>query len=409
LKGEQQMKNKNILISGASIAGPALAYWLRRYGFNPTIVEQAPAPRPGGQAIDLRGTAREVVERMGLMEDVRQAHTGTHGMASVNRDGKQLMTMTPDLFGDSGGAIAELEILRGDLVRTLYQATCDEVEYIFDDSIVELTQKEDGVEVVLERSAPRKFDLVVGADGMHSNVRQHAFGPESQFIRDLGGYIAVYTMYTHLNLAGWQLIYGIPGKNRGKTAGLYPIRNASEAKAMFYFASPPLIFDRHDIQAQKQLLAHAFSVEGWEVPHMLEAMWEAPDFYFDRVGQVHMNRWSNGRVVLLGDAGYSGSPMGGNGTSMALIGAYVLAGELAVSNGDYHSAFAQYEHEMRDFVKRCQEFALQGKAFLMPDSRIQYWLINQITRLLPYLPSKKLITEDFQKTTNSITLKDYRC
>ena len=401
------MKNKNILISGASIAGPALAYWLRQYGFNPTVVEQAPAPRPGGQAIDIRGTAREIVERMGLIEEIRQAHTGTHGMASVNRDGKWLMTMTPEGFGDSGGVIAEIEILRGDLVRILYEATCEDVEYVFNDSIAKFTQHEDGVEVVFERSQPRTFDLVVGADGMHSNVRQLAFGPESQFLRDLGGYVAVFTMQAHLNLAGWHLMYGIPGKNRGKTAGLYPIRNGSEARAMFYFASPPVSFDRHDVQAQKQLLAQAFAGEGWEIPHMLDAMWGAPDFYFSRVGQVHMDRWSKGRVVLLGDAGYCGSPMGGNGTSLALVGAYILAGELAVSNGDYQTAFDRYEHEMRDFVRRCQEFALQGKGFLMPDSRIQYWFINQATRMLPYMPWKNLITESFQKTTNAVTLKDY--
>jgi 2-polyprenyl-6-methoxyphenol hydroxylase-like FAD-dependent oxidoreductase len=141
---------------------------------------------------------------------------------------------------------------------------------------------------------------------------------------------------------------------------------------------------------------------------MLETMWDAPDFYFAPVSQVHIDHWSKGRVVLLGDAGYSGSPMGGNGTSMALIGAYILAGELAVSNGDYQAAFARYEHEMRTFVKSCQEFALQGKAFLMPDLRLQYWLLNQVTRMLPYMPWKKLITDSFQKTTNAITLKDYR-
>src|SRR5262245_17916596 len=186
------MKNRNILISGASIAGPTLAYWLRRYGFNPTVVERAPAPRLGGQAIDLRWTARQVAERMGILDDVRQAHTGTHGLAFVDSTGKRVASMSAELFGDSGGPVAELEILRGDLVRILYTASRDQVEYLFDDSIAGIAQGDDGVEVTFERAAPRTFDLLVGADGLHSNVRRLAFGAESEFVRDLGAYVSIF-------------------------------------------------------------------------------------------------------------------------------------------------------------------------------------------------------------------------
>ena len=174
------MAKRTVLISGASVAGPALAYWLRRYGFAPTIVERASAPRSGGQAIDIRGTARQVVERMGLMERVQQAHTGAQGMYIVDSAGKRLVRMGSDAMNGSGGLIAEIEILRGDLVRILYEATCDDVEYLFDESITNISEDEQSTHVTFERSAPRTFDLVIGADGLHSNVRRLAFGDEAQ-------------------------------------------------------------------------------------------------------------------------------------------------------------------------------------------------------------------------------------
>ena len=403
------MKKRNVLISGASVAGPTLAYWLRRYGFNPTVVERAPAPRMGGQAIDLRGSGREVAERMGIMADIRQAHTGAHGMAFVDRHGKRVATMGPEIFGDSGGPVAEIEILRGDLVRILHAATRDKVEYIFDDSIAGIAQRDDGVEVTFERGEPRAFDLVVGADGLHSNVRRLVFGPESQFVRDLGAYVAIFSTTTCLDLKGWELMYSMAGKNSagGKTAALYPLRNGSQALAMFFFAWPSVRYDRHDVEQQKAILAQAFAGEGWEVPRLLEAMRDAPDFYFDRISQVQMDRWSRGRVVLLGDAGYCGSPMAGNGTSMALVGAYVLAGELAAAAGDHRAAFARYESEMRGYVTLCQAFAQQSGAGLLPKSGAQIWFRNQALRLLPYMPWKGLIAGGFQKTVNAVTIKDY--
>jgi 2-polyprenyl-6-methoxyphenol hydroxylase-like FAD-dependent oxidoreductase len=396
--------DRDVLISGASVAGPALAYWLRRHGFQTTVVELAPAPRTGGQAIDLRGAARTVADRMGILDEVRRAHVGTRGMAYVDAANRRLASMPADLLGDSGGAIAELEIMRGDLVRILHEATRDDVEYVFGDTITDLAQGDDGVKVTFERAQPRRFDLVVGADGLHSGVRRLAFGPESRFVRHLGAYVAVFSLANHLDLDGWELLYNEPGV----TAGIYPVRRGTEARALFFFAAPPLAYDRHDLDQQKRLLADAFAGVRWEVPRLLEAMWEAPDFYFDSVSQVHMDRWSSGQVALVGDAAHGPSPMAGVGTSLALVGAYVLAGELAAAGGDHAAAFAGYEAQLRDYVTRGQKLAKGNAAGLLPRSRWQMWMRNQFIRMLPYMPWKGLVAGGVQKAANAITLRDYR-
>lgn len=396
------VRMNTVLISGASIAGPTLAYWLHHHGFAPTVVERAPAPRAGGQAVDLRGTAREVAGRMGILDAIRAAHTGARGMAFVNSAGKRTATMAPDTTGDSGGAIAELEILRGDLVRILHEATATGVEYVFDDSITSLTETAHGVEVTFERGEPRTFDLVVGADGLHSKVRSLAFGPESEFAHDLGAYISTFGTTQREDLDGWQLLHTVPGR----TAGIYPTPSGA-AKGMFVFASPPVEHDRRDASRQRELVAEAFADGGWEVPGLLGDMRDAPDFYFDRLCQIRMDSWSRGRIALLGDAAFCASPMAGNGTSMALVGAYVLAGELATAP-DHQAAFRRYEEEMREYVARCQKFALGGVDSLMPKSRMFIRMRDLTLRAVPHLPGGEKLFGGLQKIANTVSLKEYR-
>ncbi|WP_433262828.1 FAD-dependent monooxygenase [Actinosynnema sp. CS-041913] len=387
-----------VLISGASIAGPTLAHWLRHHGLTPTVVERAPAPRPGGQAVDVRGTAREVIARMGVLDEVRAAHTGARGMAFVNASGKRTATMASDTMGDSGGAIAEIEILRGDLVRILHDKTKDDVEYLFDDTVTSLTETPDGVDVTFEKSPPRRFDVVVGADGLHSKVRALAFGPESRFVHDMGAYTSIFSTTQREDLDGWMLMHTVPGR----TAGIYPTPGGA-AKGMFVFKSPVIPHDRHDDGFQRDLIARAFAGGGWDVPRLLADLRTAPDFYFDRLCQIRMDKWSRGRIGLLGDAAFCASPMAGNGTSMALVGAYLLAGELATAP-DHTTAFRRYEEGMREYVARCQKFALGGMDGLLPNSRWFIRMRDLTMRVVPHIPGASKLFGDLQKIANTVTL-----
>ncbi|MGB9028875.1 MAG: FAD-dependent monooxygenase [Acidobacteriaceae bacterium] len=389
------MKNKSILISGASIAGPALAFWLRRYGFEPTVVERAPALRPGGYAVDFRGASMRALERMGLLEEVRRRQTRIGAITIVDRDNRKVASM-PDGF-TSG----ELEILRGDLAKVFHEATRATTEYIFGDSIEALEQGESGVEVWFESGNRRRFDLVVGADGLHSRVRSVAFGDESAFVHYLGYHVSIFTIPNYLNLHHSGVYYG----TLGKKVGIFSGGDSREAKASFFFATKPL--GRRETEQQKAILREHFEREGWESPRLMELMKTAPDFYFDSVSQVKMDRWSAGRAILVGDAAWCASPLSGMGTGMAVVGAYVLAGELAEADGDYAVAFASYERLMREFVRRCQGIADGGTDWFVPRTRFRLWLSQQMWKILPYTPWKNMMIEVPLKIGNSIDLKDY--
>ena len=391
------MNNRQVLISGASVAGPALAFWLHRYGFQPTIVERAPSLRSGGYAIDFRGASLRVLERMGLLPEVHRKQTRIGAITIVDRNNRKVASM-PDGF-TSG----ELEILRGDLAAIFYDATRDTTEYIFADSISAIEESAEGVEVQFERGGRRRFDLVVGADGLHSKVRSLAYGKESDFVRYLGYYVSIFSIPNYLKLDHAGLYYG----TLGKKVGIFSGGPASEAKASFFFATEPLDYARRDSAQQKAILREHFRQEGWEVPRLLEFLEEAPDFYFDSVSQVKMDRWSAGRTALVGDAAWCASPLSGMGTGMAVVGAYVLAGELAEAEGDHRVAFAKYESLMRDFVDKCQGIADGGTDWFVPRTRFRLWLSTQMWKILPYTPWKNMMIEVPLKIGNSIQLRDY--
>ncbi|MEJ3652567.1 FAD-dependent monooxygenase [Actinomycetes bacterium KLBMP 9759] len=342
-----------VLISGASVAGPTLAYWLRRHGFTPTIVERAATPRAGGQAIDVRGVAVEVAERMGVLADIRAARTQMRGMAFVDERGDELMSTTAMTFTGGPTDGPDVEILRDDLSAILLKAT-EGIEYRYGDSISGIGQHDGGVDVTFERAQPRTFDLVIGADGLHSAVRGLAFGPERDCVTHLGKYLSVFTAPNFLDLDRWQIFHQ---PRPGVMAGLYTARDNTETRVNMGFEAEPFDYDHRDVELQKKLVADAFDGAGWVVPRMVEQMWRSPDFYFDSMAQVHLDSWSRGRVALVGDAGYCASPLSGQGTSLALVGAYVLAGELKAAGGDHAAAFAGYERQMRGFVAANQHLA----------------------------------------------------
>ena len=318
----------NILISGASAAGPSLAYWLHRYGFTATIVERSPTLRSGGYAIDLRGAAVRVAEKMGILADARKMSTDLREIRFVDSNSETLVTMDAN-FGAGGGEAGDIEILRDDLAQILYAATKNNIEYLFGDSITSLSQQGLGVDVTFEHGAPRTFDLVIGADGSHSNVRSLVFGEESQFSHYLGQNLGIFTIPNYLNLDRVWLMHYVPGK----MAAIMQYGSHKHTRALIMFTSPKLVYDHRDVAQQKAVVANAFAAEsGWEFPRLLREMWAASAFYFDDISQIRMKPWSNGRVALVGDAAFGPTLITGQGTSMADVGAYVLAGELAAAS-----------------------------------------------------------------------------
>ncbi|MEU6782418.1 FAD-dependent monooxygenase [Nonomuraea angiospora] len=380
------MKNTNVLISGASIGGPALALLLSRYGFNVTVVEKAPSLRPGGQAVDFKGhTHRTVLTRMGVLKDIEALQTGGSDQVIVDANGHKL-TVIPGEF--TGG---EIEIKRGDLSRVFYEKTAASCEYVFGDSITSLTEAPGGVHVTFERSAPRTFDLVVGADGIHSNVRRLAFGPEADYVKHLGYYYA---------LVGVEGDFGTVSKMYNEPGRMAAV-GGPKAPAFFVFASERLDYDRYDMRQQKDLLTRAYAGLGWQGPALMEAVRRSPDVYLDSISQISIDRYSQGRVVLLGDAAY-GNTLAGFGTGLAVVGAYVLAGELKRAGGDHRVAFAQYEEQMRGYAK----IAKNGNAgpFLAPRTKRGIRMRNWIFKYGFLFGWMMKMTDKF---ANDIALKEY--
>ncbi|MFI5531601.1 FAD-dependent monooxygenase [Kitasatospora sp. NPDC051853] len=354
----------NVLVSGAGIAGTALAHWLGRYGYEVTVVEAAPALREGGQAVDFRGEAHlTVLERTGVLERLRALDTGGRAGRYVDRTGRQRLALPAEFTG------GEVEVHRGDLVRVLYEAGLPHTEYLFGDSVTGLTETAEGVRVTFRTAAPRTFDLVVGADGLHSTVRRIAFGPEERYVTHLGHYAATWKLPNHLGLGRETVGLNAPGV-LAQLGGGHP--DPEVADAFVVFAAPRLAYDRRDLGQQKALIAERLAGLGWETPAMLASLRGAEELYLDSISRADVPRWAAGRTVLLGDAA-CGATIGGMGTGTAVVAAYVLAGELARHDGDHTAAYAAYERLLRPYAERCQKGGDRCGRFLAP-GRIGGWL-----------------------------------
>lgn len=396
------MKTQTVLISGAGVAGLTLAYWLKHFGWTPTLVEKHPCLRTGGYKIDLRGAGLEVVKRMGLYPAISAARTSIAKAVCIDQEGRQEAEMSADLCGTRLEGV-DLEIMRGTLLSILREAVPD-VECHFGDSIQEISETDEGVNVAFEKQEPRTFDLVIGADGLHSTVRRLVFGEERAFAHELGVYVSVFSFPNFLNLTDCEIEH----HSLQKYVNLYHDRASPQATAAVAFSTPTPFCSRQT-QDQQELILKTFAGAKWEMPKILGWMQASPDFYFDAMAQIHMPCWSKGRVALVGDAAYAATPLSGQGTSMAIAGSYVLAGELSEAKNNHHIGFAHYEMLMRPFVKKNQKLAHMG-AKILRSSAYSRWLYR-LGAMMPgklILYFKNLALKRTIKAANALHLKEYR-
>jgi 2-polyprenyl-6-methoxyphenol hydroxylase-like FAD-dependent oxidoreductase len=378
------VKNKRILISGAGIAGPTLAYWLAEHGFSPTLVEHAPAPRTGGYIIDFWGHGYDIAERMKLLPALRAAGYTIDEVRIVDAYGRRVGGFSVQVF-DTVLKGRYLSILRSDLAHLLYVAIKGRIPVLFGDYVTALDQDGDGVLVTFARSAPQRFDLLIGADGLHSAVRGLVFGPQTLFETYLGYEAAAFTAHGYaLRDEHVYIAYAAPGRQ------IYRCALRDGCTVFFFVLARERPTTPATRETQQAVLRAAFGATDWECPAILAAMAGAEDFYFDAVSQIRMDSWSRGRVALVGDACSCPSLLAGQGAALAMTGAYVLAGELKKAKGDHAAAFGAYETLLRPFMAGKQRAGASVAGAFAPKTRLGIFVRNQITRLMMLPPVASL-------------------
>lgn len=394
------MKNKNILISGAGIAGTSLAFWLKKFGFNPTIIEISPTFREGGYAIDFMGAGFDVAEKMGIVSALEQADINVSKLSFVDKNDHEKGSM-------DYGKIKKLmnnraiTLLRGDLAKVIYNHLDKDIEVIYGDTICKIDQDDEKVTVTLKSGDIRTFDLLVGADGLHSNVRNMIFGKESQFEIFLGYYTSSFTIKNFSFKDKGFSMFNVPNKQ----VAIYS-SGENETTTFFIFTSPEKKeFEYHDIEKQKQILKNEFMNIGWKCNELLSEMDTTKDFYFDSISQIQMDTWSKGRITLVGDACECPSLLSGKGSTLAMVGSYILAGELKQADGHYPIAFENYEKILKPFMDKKQKSAQTFAKSFVPKSNFGIWIRNLTFKLISLPLISNLAMNQFKD--NGLHLKEY--
>ncbi|MGJ0119567.1 FAD-dependent monooxygenase [Williamsia sp. MIQD14] len=388
-----------VLISGASIAGPTAAYWLARAGFDVTMVERFDGLRPGGQSVDVRGAGRTVARRMGVEDLIRAAGTGEKGLQFVDTNGKVKAAFAASDFADGNGPTAELEILRGDLARIVFDAaTAAGAQTVFGDTITDLDDDGAGVHVTFAHGAARTFDHVIIAEGMRSRTRR-LIVDDADAIRPLGMYTSYFTIPRAASDTQWASWCSFPGS---RSALVRPDTHGT-TRAALSFITDEQGLDALDTAGQKAQLRARYGDDGWEMPRVLDGMDASTDFYFEGIGQVKLPTWGYGRVVLLGDSAYCASPVSGMGTSLSLVGAYVLAHEM-IAGGD---AFARYESILRPYVAQAQKLPPGTPRVANPKSRLGVRLLNAAACVAASRPVQSIAARFSSPPADAIDLPDY--
>jgi 2-polyprenyl-6-methoxyphenol hydroxylase-like FAD-dependent oxidoreductase len=384
-------KNIKILVIGVGIAGPAICYWLRRFGFSPVLIEKSASIRTGGQALDVRGIATHIAREMGIYDQICDMRTRIECGRFVDAAGKVLHEEHGEKFGFRQDD--EVEILRGDLVEILMKTIAD-VPCYFNQSIISLHQDADNVIVNFKDGKVENYDIVIAADGIHSATRRMIFDKNEYQLIHLGSYLSTFTIPNYLGLSHIDL----ECEANHKLVSINSDNNPEIARAGFMFRSLHILKDIRDEHEQKQFLCDTFRDFGWETQNILNRMSKSDDFYFDAITQVKMNSWTKGRIALVGDAGYCPSPLSGQGNNLAFVGAYILAGELKAANGNYMQAFTGYNALLRSFVDANQKFGVWvSKSFLVEDDVSKEIAEERSNRILAMIKS----------VSNAITLPQY--
>lgn len=393
--------SRRILVTGASVAGCTTAWWLARFGFAVDVVEKAPAFREGGQNVDVRGSAREVLRRMGLEKAAFERSTPELGTEWVDEDNNTIARFEAGATGSDNAPTAELEIRRGDIARLIYDAARERASFRFGDSVAAVSQHGAGAEVTFASGQRTRYDLVVVAEGVGSHTRELLFPGENQ-PRWMDLTIAYFSIPRQPHDTDYARVYNTVG---GRGATLKPSRDNLLGAYVGIHKKPEGEQDWSPAR-QRQYILDQFADDGWEFPRILEVMKDVDDFYFDVLRQVHMERWSNNHVVLTGDAAWAPSPLSGIGTSLAIVGGYVLAGELA-REPEQSSAMASYEKVMRPFVKEGQNIPKIVPRMLWPHNAPELMLMRGAMRIAGTPLVKKAFSNAFARDSNRIDLPDY--